>query len=161
MTLSKVAGELEAKGLCSVVRSGKTRGLSFISAGRELWEQALPVLSNPVTSRKWVLRWEPVKVLKIAAGMTALERYTAIADDRIPTFALWRNEVRTGLERGDIVGCEGPDEAVAEIECWTYDPARLVDGDCVDRLSLYLSLKDATDERVQKELMALLEGVTW
>jgi DNA-binding MarR family transcriptional regulator len=161
MTLSKVADELEAKGLCEVVREGKTRRLGFLDAGRTLWERALPILANPVRARQWVRRWEPGRAGKVAAGLTALERYGSIADDRIPTFALWRNDVRTGLERGDIVACDVPDDAAAAIECWTYDPARLADGDCVDRLSLYLSLRNAPDERVQKELRALLEDVGW
>ena len=99
--------------------------------------------------------------MRLIAGMTALERYTLIAADPVPTFALWQKEYRARVEQGDIVGCEGPDEAEAQIECWAYDPGRLAYGDGVDRLSLYLSLRNTADERVQKELRALLEGVEW
>jgi DNA-binding MarR family transcriptional regulator len=161
MTLTKVADELEAKGLCTVGREGKTRRISFVAAGRTLWDRALTSLGTPVHARKRVRRWEPGGSMKMASGLTALDRYTAIADDRVPTFAMWRNDFRAGEERGDILVTDDPDDAEAAIEVWTYDPARLADGGCVDRLSLYLSLRDTADERVRKELAALLEGVEW
>jgi DNA-binding MarR family transcriptional regulator len=161
MTLTKVADELAAKGLCEVAREGKTRRLSFPTTGRKLWDTALPNLGTPVHARHWIRRLDPGRWGKMVAGLTALERYTSIADDRVPTFALWRNRVPTGMERGDLDVGDGPDDAEAAVEFWTYDPVRLADGDCVDRLSLYLSLRDTADERVRKELVALLEGMEW
>jgi hypothetical protein len=38
------------------------------------------------------------------------------------------------------------------LEVWKYDPFLLSNNDHVDDLSLMLSLRDDTDERVQKEL---------
>ena len=49
-----------------------------------------------------------------------------------------------------------PVTTVAAIEGWRYDPTTLATGDCVDRLSLYLALRDTADERVRKELRTLL-----
>jgi DNA-binding MarR family transcriptional regulator len=161
MTLTKVADELAAKGLCEVVREGKTRRMTFTAAGRNLWEKALPSLGTPVRARHWIRRLVPGGWGKVVAGLTALERYTSIADDRVPTFALWRNRVRGGTDRGELDVGDGPDDAEAAVEFWTYDPARLANGNCVDRLSLYLSLRDTADERVRKELAALLEGIEW
>jgi len=161
MTVTKVAEELAAKGLCTVVREGRTRRLSFTATGQELWDKALPSLGTPVRARRWIRRLAPGRWGMVVAGLTALERYTAIADDRVPTFALWRNQVRGGMDGRDFEMGDGPDDAEASIEFWNYDPARLADGDCVDRFSLYLSLRDTADERVRKELEALLEAVEW
>ena len=46
-----------------------------------------------------------------------------------------------------------------EIELWRYDPKRLSDGDCVDKLSLALSLNETGDERVEEAVEELLESV--
>ena len=161
MTLSKVAAELLARDLAAMPRKGRARQLAFQLRGRALWEQALPVLTSPVRNRLFVKGRTHAEGIGVVAGMTALERYTAIADDRLPTFAVWRNTLRDTILRGAIVECQVPEDADAVIEAWTYDPTRLTDGDCADRLSVYLSLRDSEDERIQKELTALLEGMEW
>lgn len=161
MTLTNVAKELEGLALCEVVRDGRARQLAFALRGLDLWNHALKHLTSPVRARRWIRRAKTVHPKLLAAGMTALERYTDIADDPIPTFALGQHEFRRRIERGDLVDCQSADEADAAVESWTYDPARLVDRDCVDRLSLYLALRDSTDERVQKELKRLLGEMKW
>jgi len=47
------------------------------------------------------------------------------------------------------------------IEIWKYDPKLLSHTGTVDKLSLYLSLKDNDDERVQIELDNLLNDIQW
>jgi hypothetical protein len=159
MMLSKIAAELAATGLATATREGRTRRLLFAEARQDLWERALPRLASPVRHRLWVRQWAGKDVRKVAAGLTALERYTDIADDRVPTYAMSRADLRTALARGDIVTCEDADEAVAAIEGWCYDPATLATGDRADRLSLYLALRETADERVQKELRTLIASI--
>ena len=161
MTLTKVADELKTMGLCTIVHGGRSRHLAFEKGGLGLWKRASAQMTSPVRARRWVLDLRSGQLQMLAAGMTALERHTDIADDRVPTFALWQNEYRSLLERGDMSGCEDADDAQAAIECWAYDPSRLADGDCVDKLSLYLSLRDSGDERVQKELKKLIGRMKW
>jgi hypothetical protein len=72
-----------------------------------------------------------------------------------------RHTLREAVRCESIVECPLPEDADAVIEAWTYNPIRLADAEAVDRLSLYLSLRASDDERVQKELTALLEGVAW
>ena len=161
MTLSKVAAELLACDLAAVHRNGKARQIEFQLPRRALWEKALPILAGPVRNRLFVQGGTAATEIGVLAGLTALERYTAIADDPLPTFAVWRNTLRDAIRRGAIVECQVPEDADAVIEAWTYDPTRLADGDCADRLSLYLSLRASDDERIEKELAALQEGVAW
>jgi hypothetical protein len=161
MMLSKIAMELAAAGLATATRDGRTRRLRFAMARPDLWARALPLLASPVRLRVWVRQWAGKDVRKVAAGLTALERYTDIADDRVRTYAMTRADLRHAISNGVIVPCEDADEAVAAVEGWRYDPAVLAIEDRADRLSLYLALRETADERVQKELRTLLEGVGW
>ena len=47
------------------------------------------------------------------------------------------------------------------IEIWKYSPLLLSETKVVDPLSLYLSMKDMEDERIQTSLEELLEKVEW
>lgn len=161
MTLSKVATELEALDLAAAPRKGKTRNLTFRLPRRDVWKKALPMLANPVRTRLFVRGRAAAAKIGLFAGLTALERYTAITGDELPTFAVWRNTLRNGVRSKAVVECQVPEDADAVVEVWTYDPTRLADGDCADRLSLYLSLRATDDERIQKELTSLLEGMAW
>lgn len=161
MTMTNVANELEAAGLCEVVQQARTRQFVFAVEGRELWDRAMPHLRSPARTRQWIRLSGTQRLSMMAAGTTALERYSAIVGDRIPTYAIWQTEYRRRLSSKRLVVCEVVDDAEAALECWTYDPARLAKGDSVDRLSLYLSLRDSHDERVQKELKTMLEGTKW
>jgi hypothetical protein len=48
-----------------------------------------------------------------------------------------------------------------EVEVWKYNPALLSESGVVDRLSLYLLLKDYDDERVQIELEHMIHEIKW
>jgi hypothetical protein len=55
-----------------------------------------------------------------------------------------------------------PEPNAAEIELWRYEPALLSkDGKSVDPLSLYLSMRGTSDERVEAALANLLKGIQW
>ncbi|MBM4353154.1 MAG: hypothetical protein FJ109_05055 [Deltaproteobacteria bacterium] len=161
MTLSKVAAELQAHDLAVAPRNGKARLIEFRLPRRELWEKALPVLASPVRNTLFVQGRGAARKIGVVAGLTALARYTAISGGEVTVFAVWRNALREAVRRNAIVECQVPEDADAVIEAWTYDPLRMADIETVDRLSLYLSLRASEDERIQKELTALLEGVAW
>jgi hypothetical protein len=161
MTMTNVGNEIERFALCAVEREGRTKRIVFDGDGARLWERALPLLVSPVRKTRWVRRWSAPRGARIVAGLTALARYTNIADDDVPCFALWHKDYRLLARRGEIVECRGPDNAEAVVESWNYDPAKLARGDMVDRLSLYLTLRDTPDERVERELRVLLDGAGW
>ena len=159
--LAKVKHELEATELCETIRDGRVVLLRFRYERRELWEKALPWLTSPVRATHWV-RWEnpPPKIL--LAGITALSRMTMIADDRVPVHALGHREHRAALENGEYRVCEDRDEATARLEVWNYNPTLLTTRpDKVDPLSLYLTLKDDPNERIQDQLETLIDQFPW
>ena len=158
--LSKVKDQLEAAGICKIVREGRSLVLEFTAAGRSLWVQAQPLLTSPVKKTRWV-RWDRPALPALLAGMSALSRRTMIAADRLPTYALPLAEFQDFLERGVCTGCRDAEHASARIEVWSYPPERLGDNELVDPLSLYLSLRDSQDERIQQQLEKLIAEVKW
>ena len=159
--LAKVKHELEAAELCETIRDGRVVLLRFRFERRELWEKALPWLASPVRATHWV-RWENPPEGILFAGITALSRMTMMADDRVPVHALGHREHRAALENGDYRICADRDEATARLEVWNYSPTLLtIRPDTVDPLSLYLTLKDDPNERVQDQIETLIERFTW
>ena len=84
-----------------------------------------------------------------------------LGDDPIPTVAMDQARFRISLESGQFATCPAEDEAAAFVQVWHYDPGRLARSDSVDALSLYLSLRDEHDDRIQQSVETLLERVPW
>lgn len=182
MMITKAKDELEAANLCETRRAGRAVLLKFLLQGHDLWQKALPVLASPVFKTHWI-RWEEPGYPAIPAGITALSRRTMLADDPLPTFALDARTFRSNLETGLYRGCRGPEEANIRMEAWRYNPLLLAGKtrdawspklesmglprlpiskpSTVDPLSLYLSLRDEPDERVQQQLENLIQTAGW
>jgi hypothetical protein len=118
------------------------------------------LLSSPVAKTVWIQGEKPGHPA-LQAGLTALSRRTMIADDRLPTFALQSEVFQAHLERGNSRGCPGPEDADLKMEVWTYNPQLFADNGSVDPLSLFLSLHDFPDERVQQQLELLINEFPW
>ncbi len=160
MMMTKVKGELEAAGICRAVRSGRSTVLCFVATGRALWERVKPHLNSPAR-KPWWIQWAKPGHPALLAGMSALSQRTMIADDRLPTYALPVAIFQDFLNSGVLVVTRETESATAGIELWSYDPQLLGDGRMVDPLSLYLSLRDNADERVQQPLEQLIAQVKW
>ena len=158
MSMSRAFDQLESAGLGRGSRAGKRRLMEVAGAKSDLWEKALPLLRSPVVESMPL----PRDLLEgPAAGLAALSSYTSIAEPRMPVIAVsaatWR-PVRNKFvhEQQGVTGAP-----LVEVEAWTYPPNAVVDGPIVDRLSLFLSLKGTTDERVEAALDELLAGMKW
>ncbi len=158
--LTKVKAELEAAELSQSMRQGRSITLHFPAGGKQLWEQAQPYLASPVRKPHW-LQWKKPGPPALMAGLTALSQLTAISDDPMPTFALSSGANQASLEKGTFHGCKGPEEANVRMEIWNYDPNLLGAARRVDPLSLYLSLRDSLDERIQQQLANLIGQIKW
>lgn len=158
--LTQVKAQLAARGLCTVKIEGRTTRIHFNQQRRNLWDAALPFLSNPDRHFHWV-RWQNPVEPAVLAGLSALSEATLLAAPRIPTYAIRNKEYRDLLKRGEIYNISQRDEANACIEAWSHDPRLLAEEGRVDPLSLYLTLRDSPDERVQQQLETLLEAVSW
>jgi hypothetical protein len=161
MMISKAKDELTAAGLCESRSTGRVVELVFPMDRRALWSLALPRLSTPVRGTRWVRTRGIARSQFPIAGTTALAHQTSLADDAIPTLAAHGPSVKAALQERQVVEVPTAEEADARMEAWRYDPALLAHSGVVDPLSLYLSLRDSPDERVQQALATLLDDLPW
>jgi len=156
--MSFAQDQLQSTKLCEVRRIGKMIFLEFPLAGRSLWEKVEVLMVSPVRKTQWV-RWGQPRARAIAAGTTALSKLSMLTEDRVPTYAMRDRDLVSAFDRGELFGCTDRDEADARMESWKYDPWVLAENDAVDPCSLYLSLRNSGDERIQKEIKSLIEGL--
>ncbi len=117
-----------------------------------LWENALPFLFNPIEK---IFYTDNSNTQLMESGINALSVYSMINRERIEHYAISKEDlkslnIQTDKNYGNNV-----------IEVWRYNPKLLSKSNIVDRLSLYLSLKENEDERIQIELENMINEIKW
>lgn len=97
----------------------------------------------------------------LTAGLDALAELSMINPPGHSIMAIDKNKLNK--EQVEIVKNKDliKDTKLVELELWDYDPVLFSNGDHVDLLSLYASLKEETDERVEQALVEVMRGETW
>lgn len=150
---------LENAGLCKTEKdSKKEKHIIFDCSHKELWEKAQTFLISPI---KKILYCDTFpKGDFIQSGVSALVHYTNINPDDLITLAVTDKEYRNIEAQLKIYGLN-PVEGRIRIEIWQY-PA-IINGlllnNYVDKLSLYLTLKDEKDPRLEKELELMIANL--
>lgn len=162
MTMTRVFNELESAGVGNVTKKGKERLWNFEGTKKELWEQTKNMLRSPIKSRKPMkLQREGLDLPEIRSGMSALSEITMLNPPRIPVFAIGLEEYfQLDVPKG-ILDVVHSDDATFELEIWHYNPRLFSERGVVDPFSLYLSLREASDERIEIALEELMEKVKW
>jgi DNA-binding transcriptional ArsR family regulator len=161
MAMGQALTQLEDAGLMRVRKEGRERRFGLADDPAVLWERAQTLLASPV-SRRHHLAGVPASARKgPVAGLSALATYSAIAEPGVLVVALDRAKTKALLGAKNIEELTGPEEADLTVEVWSYDPALLSKAPAVDRLSLYLSLREDPDERVQAALAEMMRGMAW
>lgn len=160
MTMSRTFDELEGNRIAEVSKRGRERCLTFVETRRELWEKALPLMRSPVKQRRHMHR-QGSRRPGLVAGLSALARYTMLAGPRNDVVAMSSKDWKGMPRRAADAKVSAGDPDAVEVEVWNYSPLLLAQGDVVDRFSLFLSLQDCDDERVEQALEQLMEGVEW
>lgn len=157
MTITRAANELKELALAEIT-GGKEKYLQIIEGKKTTWKKALPYLSSPVEKIIYVEHTD-LAVKKFMAGINALAEYTSITGEYRKTFAIPVNSL-IKLKNEPFYGViHEPEEDTGIIQVWKYDPGLLAANNVVDPLSLFLSLQNTGDERVDKELDLLLENL--
>lgn len=162
MTLTRAFDELKSIGLGKVSMEGRERILRFNETKKDLWEKAGGLMRSPVKRRTFI------KLLKderpgIKAGLTALSYYSLLSPPSTPTCALSMEEWRFMKQRRDFVemAIPEPEPDTFQVEIWNYPPRLFAENEVVDRFSLFLSLKDNKDERVESALQKMMADMAW
>ncbi len=149
MTITRGARELEDKQLCRVEGTNERR-IIFPENKKTLWRNALPYLQNPLKKKIYVEDFIEQNLL-FEAGFTALTRLTNIAGEEKDCFAISKTDYMY-LRKHNQINITNKTEGRICLEIWKYAPNILSENNIVDPLSLYLTLKDTEDERVEIEI---------
>ena len=130
----------------------------------QIWKKAQPYFRNPVIRRYYIAQEDSTEHLAVHAGLDALAAYSMLAAPRYNIYAVNQREWKKLKDTGSIQFLRTPDEGCIQVEVWSYSP-RLFrqhgQQQLVDPLSLYLSLRDTTDERVEQALEEIAGGIQW
>ena len=164
MTMSRAFKEIETA--LDEANPADDSGLvqKYDLSGHEFWQQLQPYWRNPVKRRHYLLFPSLAGSLEIRAGLTALATYSMLAEPRQEVYAMGQSEWKDLQQNPDVVLLDRPAPEAFEVEIWAYQPDLLTNygkGGTVDPLSLYLSLKENSDERVEIALEKLLGGIQW
>ncbi|HCK98976.1 MAG TPA: hypothetical protein DHW42_02560 [Candidatus Marinimicrobia bacterium] len=160
MTLSRAFDEIESADLGKVMIDGRERVLSFELSKSELWDKALELLISPVRKRTWIID-DDYQRYGVTAGLSGLSVYSNLAQPSVPIVAFSKEEWKLNINRRDLIERPQKEPGSVEIEVWSYSPRLFSQNNVVDKYSLYLSLRDNKDERVQKALEQMMERIEW
>ncbi len=150
-TVNKSLRWLLSKELINLV-GAKTKTVQINLNNRELWNKALPLLVSPIEHICYV---DDSLEGQMMSGVNALSSYTMINGIYTQSYAMSKKVFKTlSIETDKQFGQN-------EIQIWRYDPRILSSTGVVDRLSLYLSLMNNDDERIQIELERLIKDMPW
>lgn len=116
------------------------------------------LLKSPV---KKIVYAKSIPVGAVISGLDALSQVSMINPPNYPTRAIGedsfkRQEIEIITSKDQI-----NDLKSVKIEIWNYDPKLFSDNNHVDVLSLYASLKDAKEERIEQALEEVMRGESW
>lgn len=158
MAITKAVDNLLYNGLC-IVEGTKEKYIRFVSGGSDLWQSALPLFVNPVFKKVYVDE-RPQGMFLFRANESALPEYSDMNPSRQTYYAIERSKFYDLQKEGRLKN-PNESEGLYCLELWKYNPAILTEGitkeDNVDPLSLYLSLQDNRDERVEMALETIIK----
>ena len=130
----------------------KTKALQIDLSDRELWNKALPLLVSPIEQLYYT---DALLDGQTISGVNALSSYTMLNEESRQCCAVSKKDFKALKIIADKQFGQN------EIQVWKYNPRMLSSTGVVDKLSLYLSLKDNEDERIQIELERLINEMPW
>lgn len=159
MSASRALNEIEANNLGAVSRQGRKRQLIITEQISEVWEKARPLMKSPIT-RTIHLKQSSLRDMPAPkAGETALAERTMLAAPPEPVYAIyvrtWHRLMRDRNIAPDLVR----DDDTCQLQLWSYDPIPFAEQGSVDPYSLYLSLENHKDERVEQAREQLKEAL--
>lgn len=157
MSMGRVFDDLEKLGLAVTFIEDKERYLNYNYESQALWDNALPFMKSPVNKSFYVKGGNSLH--GCLSGLSALAELTMISHPKITTIAMTLSEWKQYEHKFQKTSY--PEEADYQIEIWGYSPEKILGMHIVDKLSLYLSLRNDEDERVQGELEEMMEHLKW
>lgn len=134
--------------LCKITVN-RSKTVCFETDKAKFLEQAMPFMKSPI---KKMIYAENVPTNAVTSGISALSEYTAINSDELAHVAISYDEYKK-MAKYSAEDVFMP----VHIEVWNYSPDLFANNGAVDKISLYLSLRENDNERVQYELTQMLQ----
>lgn len=165
MTILRIFNELEKFDMGLTITKGRPRILEARATGNELWKKVFQYLQTPILHTYYIasnfFTSFEMKKLLVTAGISALSRDTMIAEGPNQIYAISQKIWQQLKKNKTFEILQKPDTEIYEIQVWKYDPLLVSVNNIADPLSLFLSLRDLPDERIQDSLTELLEKIKW
>ena len=161
MTATRAIRELLAFNLFALDVRGRAKHLKQLGTRRELWEAAKPYLRSPVVKTLWTYDRRILEVSgALWAGESALAHMTMINAPQQPVFAMTAEAAQAAKQAGIFFEPRELADGLA-VEVWRYVLSMQATEKTVDPLSLWLSLRDKQDDRIQLALDEMEEKFPW
>ncbi len=160
MTMTRAFDELQGIGICSITMEGRERVLRFDPDRRKVWETMLEKMRSPVKKRLFI-KTSSMNSFGVKAGLTALADYSNLTEPLNPVFALTSKQWKKYHADNSTMVFDIPEPNACVLEIWSYSPELFEKSRVVDRFSLFLSLKNNSDERIQAALGRMMEKIAW
>lgn len=156
VTITRAIKLLKQFGLCKTSRVlDSPMTLHFPDESKKLWEKAQPYLISPI---KFTLFCDgmTIREKQWMCSYNALSRYSNLNPDSQQMVAIENATFKKSKDTNAFTGLNKLDGDI-KLEIWEYPP--VCDGEVVDKLSLFLSLRDDKDARVEKELEIMMNNI--
>lgn len=160
MTTSRALNDLYDAKLLTYELGGKTgrsKEYSRIS-DPDYFQRGSVFLNSPIKKVVYVKRAPKESYI---AGLEALAKLSMLNPPNYKVRAIseeyFNNIDLDIIENKDII----KDKRLVELQIWGYDPKLFAKKDIVDIVSLYASLKEENDERIEQALQEVLPGEIW
>jgi hypothetical protein len=156
VALARAVTNLEDSKLCfTKADNTRTKYIHFDDSRRGLWDKIEKYLSSPV--KKIVYCDSVPKGDFSISGVNALSQYSHLNAEQYGSLAIWeryfsfKNDTYNELD------------GLYKIEIWKYPTSIPFNQNVkvVDKLSLYLTMREDPDPRIEKELEIMIEEITW
>jgi len=160
MTMTRALDELDGAGLGTIAMEGRERVLCFNRDKKQVWKTALQRVQSPVKKRLWVKEFS-TRLFGVKAGLSALAHYSNLAEPVNRVLALERKQWKNVKTSDNVMILDIAEPNASELEVWSYSPELFAKKGVVDRFSLFLSMRENNDERIQSALEGMMEQVEW
>ena len=160
MSVSRYSKELLDRGLIQETKERNTQQICCSATGRALFDKALPYLISPVKKEIILLPYEAFEKHP-EAGETALSQITMLTPPKAEVAACGPHDSLANMKSLPKENLGFFKDNFVQLQVWKYDPQPLMQNNRIDTVSLYMSLKDSPNERVQACLKEMLDKEQW
>ena len=162
MAITNAIRNLEVNDLCEIVGT-KEKHVKFTKSTKELWDQASDLMINPV-KELYYFENIPKNGNFLMSNVTALAEYTDMNPTEQIYYAIDYRSFKILINEKNIKGLNRYEGRYC-LEIWKYNPELIIKKNTnkksVDPLSLYLSIQNYNDERIELALNQLINKYIW